>query len=84
MKLTDDHITEILTEMFSRVGLEYDPEFTKQESWYALKTWSADTQVSFAQWLSRYIRKTFNVSKKLAEREANWFVFYCGWKLEDY
>ena len=84
MRMTDEHMKDILTEMFRRVGEEYDPEFIKQEDWYTKKTWSNDTQVSFAQWLSQYIRDTFKMPKKKAIREANWFVFYCGWKLEDY
>lgn len=79
----DNYIPLILDEMFKRVGFEkYDSMFTKQNEWYALKTWTLEEQTNFEYWLVKFLVKR-KWNKYLAEKEAMWFVFNFGWKIKE-
>lgn len=83
MKLTKENLNEILTEMFRVVGGEYSEEVVKEEEWYLKYKWTHDQQNEFEKWLINYIKKTCKVSKKLATKEAGWFIFNFGWGLDN-
>ena len=70
-----------LDEMFVAVGLpKWDKEFTKQDGWYAKKTWTEKRESDYKKWFLKEIKKDLKVNKVTAEREWNWFSLMWGWK----
>lgn len=78
---TDKFVFKALDKMFSYVGFEkYDPEFTKQENWYTLKTWSNDQEEDFKKWFIKEYKKGFRATNQEAEKNWSWFNLMWGWK----
>lgn len=78
----DKFAKEALDEMFKRVGFEgYDKSFTDNNiSWYSLRTWNEEEELSYKDWfIAKYI-KTFKSTKAYAKSEAAWWLFNYGWK----
>ena len=82
----------ILTELFSRVKLKYNPNTIQKEGWYLKKSWTEEEQKSFTQWLSDYLQSHADARKQImarpsklkkdCDRVASSFVFNYGWKLK--
>lgn len=69
----------ILAEMFSRVGIEYEPTYVEKSGWYLTASWSAAEQESFRQWLIKYLLKRFKPMESYAIKQADWFILNYGW-----
>jgi len=74
---------EILTEMLKRVNAPEDFDF-EQEKFYDIYSWSWEEYYSFAEWLANYIIKNKKIfkcgNKKIARKNAEWFLLDYGWK----
>lgn len=74
----------VYDKLFQSVGFKkFNRRFTNKNDWYLLRTWTAAQEKEFKEWFVKEVRKQFGFSKKIAEKEANWFVFDVGWKLEE-
>ena len=81
------HISVILTEMCSRVGVEYKGIDFKKHSW------TQEQEDSFVEWLAEYLRNNKDArnvimkhpSKKKKEtvETAKSFVWNYGWKIRE-
>lgn len=76
-------IKALLTEMFSRVGLEFDIEFCKQEDWYRKHTWTVVEELDFIDWGVNFLAKRGHRNKAYARKEMSWFLLAYGWMVED-
>jgi len=70
----------ILHKMFEAVGETYSHDFVAQKDWYHLRSWTEDQEKDFKSWMVAYMRKICHWSKKVAEREASWWLIQYGWK----
>jgi hypothetical protein len=83
MKKIDTFLTKALDKMFQYVGFEkFDREFSNQEGWYSLRTWTKEQSNEFKDWFIKEYAKTFK-DKKSAEKEYQWFNLMWGWKIDD-
>jgi len=84
MKKTDVFLSKALDKMFQYVGFEkFDREFSNQEGWYSLRTWTKKQSNEFKDWFIKEYVKTFKAKKQSAEREYSWFNLMWGWKVND-
>jgi hypothetical protein len=83
-QLSQKNIDEILTKQFQMVGQTYSPEVVKENGWYLKYYWTKETENEFKKWLTFYLINGKLVSKKQAEKEVDYFLFYCGFPLEEY
>lgn len=78
---------ELSIEMFRRVGLNKTyseiKEYAKQSNWYHNHSWSQQEQEEFVKWVVVKLRSELKCTKKYAEKQAYWFVFDIGWKLDN-
>ena len=78
---TEDFIEKAFNKLFQSVGLEkWDKEFTKQDNWYTLKTWTKAESEKFKQWFIQEIKKDLKYTSRAAEKEWAWFDLMWGWK----
>ncbi len=81
---TNKFLTKALNKMFSVVGMKgWDKDFTKQENWFSLKTWTTKQRDQYKKWFMSEIKKDLKLNKKLAEKEWSWFYLMWGWKEEE-
>jgi len=76
-KKVDEFLNKALSEMFQCVGLKYSKKFTKQDDWYMLHAWDADTIAKYKTWFIAQAKKHFKWSKAKAEKE--WVYFFLMW-----
>lgn len=86
------HINIILTEMFKRVGEEYDPIKTIGENWFWKHEWEEEEQNNFRDWLAEYLFKNRQARKEImafpirrkknCHNVANFFILNYGWKVK--
>lgn len=68
---------ECITEMFRRVGVKYRPSYCKKDGWFLKKSWSAEEEKSFMDWMRKRLRK----AKLLRpDYETSMFVLMYGWR----
>ena len=87
----NEYLKIVLTEMCNRVQADFNSIDFKQIDWYYKYEWTQEEEDSFIKWLSNYLYETPKArqvlyelrskSKKLCEKAANGFRFYC-WKLK--
>jgi hypothetical protein len=85
------YLKEVLTEMCSRVGIEFNTVDFDSSAWFRKFTWSREEEDSFVSWLSDYVYKNAEARKDLTtiriksrdkcNRFAKSFVFQYGWKV---
>ena len=79
--ITDEHLDLILTEMFTRVGLDYvtlkAQGFLKQPEWYQQYHWSEPEQEDFAQWLADFLKRNKYCRGKYRRQDAG---YHLAWK----
>jgi hypothetical protein len=83
-QMTQKHVDEILTKQFEMVGQTYSPEKVKDERWYLQYYWTKEQETRFRKWLIDYITRERLAGIKRAEKEADYFLFYCGWPLKEF
>ena len=72
-----------LKEMFLRVGEIYpNKDLTNDPDWYMLREWSEQEQDDFEKWMIIYLRKALKWTKKMAYKEASFFILMYGWKTD--
>jgi|688.fasta_scaffold856564_2 hypothetical protein len=70
-----------LDAMFQSVGFDgFDPEFARQENWYAKRAWSRRQREDFRNWFVSSARKDLKWSERVAEREFGLFDLMWGWR----
>ena len=78
---TDKFLEKALDKMFQYVGFEkWDREFTKQQEWYSLKSWTSNQENDYKQWFLQEIKKDLKINKQLAEKEWGYFLLMWGWR----
>ena len=78
---TDKFLEKALDKMFQYVGFEkWDREFTKQQDWYSLKSWTSNQENDYKQWFLQEIKKDLKINKQLAEKEWGYFLLMWGWR----
>jgi hypothetical protein len=76
----ESFLNTALDKMFKSVGFEhFDKDFTSQESWYTLRSWSEEDCDKFKDWFVQEAKKSLKWSKKTAEREFSYFNLMWGW-----
>ena len=76
---TDKFLTKALKHMFKSVGERYSVEFTKQDNWYTLCTWTVKQENVYKVWFIKHIMKDLAVTKKRAEEHYSYFSLMWGW-----
>lgn len=61
-------------------GVCYD-DVLEDENWFTKFTTTAEEEIEFRQYIVDTLRKSLRMSKKMAEREANWFILQWGLKV---
>jgi len=83
-QLTQKHIDEILTKQFEMVGQTYHPDIVKEEKWYLRHYWTKKQEDEFRKWLTNYLLSSKLTTKRMVEKEVDYFLLYCGWPLEEF
>jgi hypothetical protein len=84
MKKIDTFLTKALDKMFQYVGFEkFDREFSNQEDWYSLRTWTQEQSNEFKNWFIKEYIKTFKSKENSAIKEYNFFNLMWGWKVNE-
>jgi hypothetical protein len=81
MTTEDTHV--ILRRLFKAVGEQFNPNKRYHEGWYREHSWTAKQERQFRDWLVKHLQKKFGWTKRLASKEAAWFLFDYGWKTEE-
>ena len=70
-----------LPEMFKRVGCDPAniPSQVRVPRWFTTNVWSVEDEQAFKEWLVPQLIEHFDMAKKLAEKEADAFLFNFGW-----
>ena len=86
-------IKVVLTEMFKKVGLEFEEEFVKENGWYLKHTWSNETEDEFRKWFINYLYKNVQARKEIMAtprkdktritRVVEEFIWNYGWKVSE-
>lgn len=87
-------LTDILTEMCSRVGANYDEIDFSKDQWYLDYSWTNKEQEMFIDWFAKFLKnrgprnelcKYPSLVRTLDERArfARQFVNEFGWRVED-
>lgn len=88
--ISREHSDAIFTEMFRRVGLDYqklwDEGFLKQNDWYLQHRWSEQDSDDFRHWLGDFLKEHGYCMKRRKYRgqdhgyyEAGKFIMDYGW-----
>ena len=92
MKKFSKYLTEILTEMCSKVGAAIGDIDWDDDQWYISREWLEEDQKDFEKWLVNYwhnnakARRSMTTCHKHKGRlriAAKEFTFNYGWKLKD-
>jgi hypothetical protein len=75
-------IETALKKMFEVVGAEYIPGKRYPKDWYRQRSWTVRRERRFKDWLVKLLQKKMGWPKRMASREAAWFLFDYGWKTE--
>jgi hypothetical protein len=80
--MTEQQLIETaLRELCNRVDADYDKIISTCNNQWPVNDylWTQDEEDDFRAWLTKHFRKKIR-TKKLAEREAGWFVLMYGWR----
>lgn len=72
-------LDKLMKEMFKRVGLIYNEEYCKQESWYLNKSWTEEEQTKFKRWGEGVLKAKLKMTDYTAAKEMGWFLLSYGW-----
>lgn len=78
--LTDENIQVIVDKQFEMVGAKAPPFKDLGREWFLERSWGANTESAFTDWLSEYFQKLLKISKRKANYEALAWVFNYGFK----
>ncbi len=72
---------QVLEKMFEVVGRVWSPEITGTPDWFMKTSWTAEQHDAFRDWIVKEgMRMRWRKSKAL--KEAQWFLFDCGWTID--
>ncbi len=78
---TEAFFKKALDAMFKAVGFDgFDPDFARQENWYAKREWSRQQREDFRKWFVASARRDMKWSIRTAEQEFSLFDLMWGWK----
>ena len=87
------YLTEVLQEMFRRVGVNLNETLLENDAWYTTYSWTLAEQKDFENWFVNYLynnTKARNAlcsiprrSKKHLRKVAQEFIFQYGWSLKE-
>lgn len=49
------------------------------KKWYLKHSWTEEQEKKFEEWLVKYLMKEENLSRKYAQKKAEWYLFDYGW-----
>ena len=75
----DKVFNECISEMFKRVGKEFDEEYCKDKTWYQKESWTESEQNDFRDWMVKHLKKNLKMNNKKAEWEVDLFILDYGW-----
>ena len=87
--IPEDYSTQILKEMFKRVGADYESFNFSQKNWFWSHSWSKEQEEDFRKWLGGFL-----VANKLVRKgkyrgqdngyyQAGKLLSNYGWKLKN-
>jgi len=80
----DQFFGQAINKMFMSVGFpSFDEEFSKQDKWYTLRTWTETQESEFRAWFLKKAQTDLNWSKRTAEKEYSYFNLMYGWAIEE-
>jgi len=95
-KFDESNMTDLLTELCSRVGLDYETfKFVMYEKyegivcsdhdpeWFHQKEWTVDEHNAFGDWIVDYLVEKKICDRKQAKKESLWFLLSYSWKFSD-
>lgn len=71
---------EFINHQLAPHGVSYD-DVLEDEHWFTKYTTSAKEEIEFRQHIVSRLRESLKMSKKMAEREAEWFILQWGLKV---
>ena len=74
---------QAMEKLFESIGEKYYKDYVSKPAWYLTKSWTQQQQDLFVEWYVNESVKVLKVPKKMAEREACYFVTNYGWKVND-
>ena len=93
MEIRYKHLKNIMKEMCSRVGADYDTINFSEPGWFDKYEWTKQEYDDFVDWLSDYLIKnkearisilnTDSPSKKLITNSCKLFGLNYGWKFKE-
>ena len=69
----------VLEKMFEAVGRVWSPEITGTPGWFMKTSWTTEQAESFRDWMVKEGMRRMRWRKSRALKEAQWFLFDCGW-----
>jgi uncharacterized protein YdeI (YjbR/CyaY-like superfamily) len=72
-----------LRRMFRDVGQKYTREAVGKPEWFYEHTWTREQERKFQAWFAAEVAKDLGWDKRIAEKQARWFVLFHGWRLAD-
>lgn len=76
-------LAEILEHMCWIIDVNYEHVDFDNRQWFIQHSWTTAQQDEFHEWLTKYLMRKRGWSRMLAEKEATWFVFDFGWRVDD-
>jgi len=89
--MENKYLEEVLKEMCSRVGADFDKINFKEDGWFMKYSWTEDEEADFKKWLANYLKdrkammslyQSSTTNKYFREKAADAFIFNYGWKLK--
>ncbi len=76
-------LEKMLSKMFESVRVKYSRNFSKQHKWYLKYSWSEEQEKEFKRYFIKEHFKKFKLSKRIAEKDWDWFNLCYGWTRKD-
>lgn len=87
------YLEELMREMCSRVGADFNEIDFKAPNWYEEYTWTEQEQEDFMGWIVKYLKSNYKARKELMtfphttsvkelRKFAGMFILGYGWKCE--
>ena len=80
--ITEKHKTKILKKMCKAVKADYNSIDFKTD-FYLDHEWTEKQQEKYKKWLTKFLMRKYKMIKIIAEREAEGFIMFCGWKIKE-
>ncbi len=83
MTKRDKFLRKGLTKLFKAVGRRFTLEDVGEPDWFYQSSWTSAQEQRYREWFKKQAMRDLGWSARTAGKEAAWFVFFYGWKIQD-